>query len=80
MVPKSLSDAPEPADTRLSTLIDRARFARDPGAYSDQRERARADRVFADIAAAIERGERILDPKSPDAFVLKRLRSALRSP
>jgi len=79
MVPKSLSDPPEPADTRLSTLIDQASFARDPEAYSEQRDRARAARVFADIAAAIERGERTLDPQSPDAFVLKRLRNVLRS-
>ena len=44
----------------------------------DELDRAQADRVFSDIADAIERGQRILDPRSADARLLQRLLDGLR--
>jgi hypothetical protein len=68
----------EQPDTRLSTLIDEARNARDRKHYLDRRDRALADREFSHIATAIEEGLRNVDPGSADAAVLKRLRDAVR--
>ena len=79
MVPKSLTDISRSADTRLSTLIDKARFSRDAETYLEQRDRDRADRVFSEISRAVDRGLKTLDPRSPDVAVLKRLRRELRS-
>ena len=78
MAPTSPTDADQP-DTRLSTLIDEARQARDRRDYAKRRDRARAEREFSHIADAIERGLRAVDPRSADAAVLQRLRDAVRN-
>ena len=79
MVPNSLREISRAADTRLSTLIDKARFSRDTDSYLKEHDRARADRVFAEISSAVERGLKTVDPRSPDVEVLERLRSELKS-
>ena len=78
-MPNSLTDTAQSADTRLSTSIERARASRDAESYLEQRDRACADRVFSDIARAIDRGLTTLDPRSPDVALLERLRDELRS-
>jgi hypothetical protein len=77
MAPKSPTDMEQP-DTRLSTLIDVARNARDRNHYVDRRDRALADRGFSHISTAIEGGLRSVAPGSADAAVLKRLQDAVR--
>jgi len=73
-----------PRDTKLSSLIARARFASesglppDPPDRLDQSDRGQVDQVFSEIADAIERGLTILDPLSRDAALLKRLRRELK--
>ena len=66
-------------DTRLSTLIEKARFSRDAEPFPEQRDRARANAVFSDIDNAIDRGLRTLDPRSREVALLERLRDELRS-
>lgn len=78
MEPQSLADTGEKTDTRLSTLIAKARMSPGSESYRDERDRAQADRVFSDIASAIERGQRSLDPRSADARVLQHLLDGLR--
>ena len=77
MEPSSLTEADTSQDRRLSSLIEEARLA-GTSATSVERERARADRVLSDISAAVERGLRKLDPRSPEAGVLERLRDGLK--
>lgn len=78
MASKSLTDDGRLADTKLSALIEKARFS--PEAESpDRSDRTRADAVFSEIADAIERGLTTLDPGSRDSAVLKRLRRELGS-
>jgi hypothetical protein len=77
MAPKSPTDMEQP-DTRLSTLIDEARNARDRKHYVDWRDRALVDREFSHISTAIEEGLRTVVPGSADATVLKRLQDAVR--
>jgi len=85
VAPKSPTDNGRSADTKLSTLIEKARFAReaesspDQSDRLDQSDRARADPVFSEIAAAIDRGLKTLDSRSRDMAVLERLRRELRS-
>ena len=79
MAPKSPTDNGQSADTKLSTLIENARFSREAESLPDQSNRARADPVFSEIADAIERGLKTLDSRSRDTAVLKRLRRELRS-
>ena len=85
MAPKSPTDHARSADTKLSTLIEQARFTREAEPWPnqsdrlDQSDRARADPVFSEIADAIERGLKTLDSRSRDMAVLKRLRRELRS-
>jgi len=78
MEPSSLTEADTSQDRRLSTLIEEARLAGASATSVEQRERAHADRVFSDISAAVERGLRKLDPRSPEAGVLERLRDGLK--
>jgi hypothetical protein len=78
MEPNSLTEAEAPPDRRLSTLIDQARCSRDAASSVREPGRAEADRVFSDIAAAVERGLRTLDPGSADAGFLDRLRDTLK--
>ena len=78
MEPSSLTGADTSQDRRLSTLIDEARLAGTFASSIKERERAHADRVFSDISAAVERGLRTLDPRSPEAGVLERLRDGLK--
>ena len=73
MAPKSLMD------TRLSTLIEKARSSREAEPLPEQGDSVRADAVFSDIAGAIERGLRTLDPRSQEVALLERLRDELRS-
>jgi len=77
MAPKSPTDTEQP-DTRLSTLIDEARNARDWKHYVDRRDRALVDREFSHISTAIEDGLRTVEPGSADAAVLKRMQDAVR--
>jgi hypothetical protein len=77
MAPKSPTDMEQP-DTRLSTLIDVARNARDRKHYVDRRDRALVNREFSHISTAIEEGLRSVAPGSADATVLKRLQHAVR--
>jgi hypothetical protein len=77
VAPKSPTDK-EQSDTRLSTLIDDARNARDRKHYVDRRDRALVNREFSHISTAIEEGLRSVAPGSADATVLKRLRDAVR--
>jgi hypothetical protein len=77
MEPTSLTDRRERTDTRLSTWIAKARSWTD-AEYRAQRERAQADRAFADVASAIERGLGSVDARSADAQLLHRLRDAVR--
>jgi hypothetical protein len=86
VAPKSPTDNGRSTDTRLSALIERARFSPDPESslhqsdrVLDQSDRARADPVFSDITDAVERGLRTLDPRSRDIAILKRLRRELKS-
>ncbi len=78
MEPTSLREVRERVDTRLSTWISKARSAPDAESYRDQRDRAQADRAFSDIAGAIERGLETVDPRSPDAQLLRQLLDAVR--
>ena len=73
MAPKSLMD------TRLSTLIEKARSSRDAEPLPEQSDSVRANAVFSDVVGAIERGLRTLDPRSREAALLERLRDELRS-
>ena len=68
---------PDAGDQRLSALIARARTSGDVESYLEARERVQAERVFAEIGGAIERGLRTLDASAPDARLLERLRLAL---
>jgi hypothetical protein len=77
MEPTSLTDARSRVDTRLSTWIAKARSWTDTE-YRAQRDRAQSDQAFSDVAGAIERGLRAVDPRSPDAELLNRLRDAVR--
>ena len=85
MAPKSPTDNGRSTDTKLSTLIEEARFSReaepspDQSDRLDQSDRAHAEPVFSEIADAIERGLKTLDSRSRDMAVLKRLRRELRS-
>jgi hypothetical protein len=78
MEPNSLIGTATSPDTRLSTLIEKARSSREGESYLRALDRTRADRVFADIAAAVERGLRSLDPSSADAAVLEEIDNALK--
>ncbi|MEO8686614.1 MAG: hypothetical protein ABI611_00155 [Solirubrobacteraceae bacterium] len=60
-------------------MIDEARSSRDSESYLRQRDHAKANRLFSDIAAAVERGLRTLDPGSADAAVLEEVDNALKS-
>jgi hypothetical protein len=77
MAPTSPTDAEQP-DTRLSTMIDKARRARHRKGYVEWRDRTLAEREFSQIADAIEQGLRTVGPGSADAAVLKRLQDAVR--
>src|SRR3954453_18152419 len=72
-------DAGAPAESRLSTVIARARMSRDPESYLEERTRAHADRVFSELTGAVERALSVVQPRSADARVLKQLRDALHS-
>jgi hypothetical protein len=79
LAPQSQAATGDKPDTRLSTVIAKARMSPESESYLDELDRARADRVFSDIASAIERGQRILDPRSADARLLQRLLDDLRA-
>src|SRR3954454_2672486 len=72
-------DAGAPAESRLSTVIARARMSRDPESYLAERTRAQADRVFSALPGAFERALSVLQPRSADARFLEQLRDALHS-